>query len=189
MVPGLVTIVVALLPFSERNLILTGYTGPNQPGIGRQVAERLNMPFTDVELEIETQTGNTAEGIRSTFGERRLLAVEDEIMEGVVLRRNTIIRINGSVLLHGDHFKRLSETGPIICLFATLDAVLQRLHLSMGARYHNPAERDLALGHIKREWAVRKLDGVHELDVTYLSEDSIVNSVIHLWQSLTMRRG
>ncbi len=180
---------VAFLPFSERNLILTGYTGPNQPGIGRQVAERLKMPFTDAEQEIETLTGNTAEVIRNTFGERRLLAVEAEIMEGIVLRRNTIIRINGNILLHGDHFKHLWETGPIICLVATLDAVLQRLHLSMGARFHNPAERDLALGHIKREWAVRTLEGVHELDVTYMSEDNIVNAVIYLWQSLTMRRG
>jgi hypothetical protein len=82
----------------------------------------------------------------------------------------------------GDYGQRIQQTGPIICLVATLDAVLQRLHLTLGARYHNPGERALAVGQLKREWAVRKLDGIHELDTTVLSESQIIEAVIALWR-------
>ncbi len=110
-------------------------------------------------------------------------------MEEIILHRRALIRINGQILLNTQHFERLRETGPVICLVAQLDAVLQRLHLSMGARYHDPGERALAIGQIKREWAVRKLEGVHELDVTYMESDRAIDEMINIWLTDTMRKG
>jgi len=68
----------------------------------------------------------------------------------------------------------------------TLDAVLQRLHLSLGRSYHNPHERALAIGYLKREWAVRNLDDIRELDVTYLSETETVDALIGLWRQMAI---
>ena len=175
------------LPFSERNLILTGYTGPNQPGLGKAVAERLRMPFVDFDHLIEVREGETPEEIRTHYGERRLRTIEDELMDEVALRRKALVRIDGQTLLRSDHFPRLLETGPVICLVAQLDAVLQRLHLNMGARYHDPHERALAIGQIKREWAVRELEGVHEIDVTYMDKDRAIDEIINIWLSDSMR--
>ncbi|RMG80729.1 MAG: hypothetical protein D6712_17515, partial [Chloroflexi bacterium] len=126
-----------ILPHADRNLILTGYTGPNQPAIGREVAEKLQLRFLDFETEIEARTGYSSDVLREQFGERRLRTVEAEIMEEISLRRRTLVRISGHVLLHGDHYDRLRETGPVICLVARLDAVLSRLHVLLGARYHD----------------------------------------------------
>ncbi len=180
---------MVLLPFSERNLILTGYTGPNQPVIGLQVAERLRMPFVNTELQIEERAGMSADDLRARFGESRLKTVEAEIVREAVLRRSAVIRVSGRALLTGDHLKQFQETGFVICLSASLDAILQRLHLALGARYHNPQERALALGHLKSEWAIRSIPGIHDLDVTYMSEAEIVDSLIALWQRLAIRRG
>lgn len=171
-----------LLSFADRNLILTGYTGPNQPPIGQQVAERLKMRYVNVELQIETREGMPSEEVRIRYGDARLKTVESEVMQDVLLNRSSIIRVSGQTLLRSDYAKRLGETGPIICMVASLGAVLQRLHLSLGRSYHNPHERALAIGYLKREWAVRKLEGIHEIDTTYMTEADTVNALIGIWQ-------
>jgi shikimate kinase len=171
---------LSLIP--DRNLILTGYIGANTPALGQRVAERLRLPFVNVEIQVETRAGMPLVDFRNRYGESRLKTLEAEVMQDTVLRRSSVIFVSGRMLMLGDYGQRIQQTGPVICLVATLDAVLQRLHLTLGARYHNPNERALAVGQLKREWAVRKLDGIHELDTTMLSEGEIIEAVIALWQ-------
>ena len=147
------------------------------------------MRFVDVEAEIEQRTGEELEDIRSNYGERRVKTVENEIMNQVVLYRQTVLRINGSTLTHDDHLESLLPFSIVICLVARLDSILQRLHLSLGARYHDPAERAMALGRLNREWAVRGQPGVYEIDATDLDEEAIVNQTMALWQELAIERG
>ncbi len=63
-----------LFSFADRNLILTGYTGPNQPMIGQQIAERLKMRYVNVELQIETREGMPSGPARSMAMEANTLA-------------------------------------------------------------------------------------------------------------------
>lgn len=174
---------------TELNLILTGYIGPSQPLLGRQIAERLRMPFINVESVIAERVNLPVDEIRAYYGETRLKAIEGDIMQETLLRRGTVIRVSGRTLLHSGHLARLQETGPVMCLVISLDAMLQRLHVSMGARYHNPQERALALGQLRREWAVRTLPGLYEIDTTYMSEADIITTVIARWQELALIRG
>lgn len=166
----------------DKNLILTGYIGPEQLQTARRTAEHLRMPFVDFESRLESHAGMPGEEILALFGEARLKTLEGELVDEMVLYRGTVIHIGGQTLLRGDYFERLHETGPVVCLVATLDAALQRLHLALGARFHNPRERDLALGRIRREWAIRKLDGVLEYDTSYQQESDVVAGVAALWR-------
>lgn len=176
------------LQLTERNLVLTGYVEPNKPRIGRQIAERLRLPFVDVEQRIEQLTGDDVQTIRETFGERRLKAIEGEIMEEVLLYRRAVIRVNGSTLMHSDHYESLQATSIMVCLVASLDSVLQRMHLTLGARYHNPAERQAELGKLRRAWEVRKKPNLYERNVTYKNEDAIIEDVLALWQNVSIER-
>jgi shikimate kinase len=173
-----------VLPRSDRNLILTGYTGPNQPMIGEQVANRLKMRFVNVDGQIEIRAGMEMEDARARYGESWLKTVESQIMSDILLYRGAVIRVSGQTLLRGEYVKRLQESGVIVCLVVTLDAVLHRLHLALGGRYHNPYERALEIGHLRREWAVRSLEGIHELNVTYLNEAETVEAIGVLWQKI-----
>ncbi len=177
------------LPISDQNLILTGYIGPNQPLLGRQIADRLRLPFVNIENQIAERVGLPVEEIRIYYGETRLKSIEAEIIKEAMLRRSTVIRVSGRTLLHGDALAKLQQTGTVICLVIGLDAMLQRLHLHLGARYHNPEERALALGQLKREWAVRKMEGIHEINMTYMAEDEVIDTVISRWQELALVRG
>ncbi|MDQ7027381.1 MAG: shikimate kinase [Anaerolineae bacterium] len=176
------------LQITERNLIVTGYVEPNKPRIARQVAQQLRMPFVDVAELIELRTGDSVDVIREQYGERRLKTVECEVMEEVLLHRKAVIRVSGSTLVHSEHYERLQQTSIIICLVARLDAVLQRMHMTLGARYHNPYERGAQLGNLQREWLVRKKEGLLELDFTYHDEASMIKDILNLWQEVAIER-
>jgi shikimate kinase len=168
---------------SDRNLILTGYTGPNQLMIARRIAEKLGMPFVNYETRLEERADLPLTDVRARYGEARLKTLEAEVIQEMVLYRGAVMLVSGQTLKNADYFQRLSETGKIICLVATLDAVLQRVHLSLGARYHNPSERAVALGNLKREWSVRSLPGLREFDTTSLSEAQIIEAIVALWRA------
>ena len=174
------------LPLSDSNLILTGYTGPGQPAIGRRVAATLQRTFVNIDMQIEERNSMTLDEIASRFGESRLKTMEAEVVQEVLLYRSAVIRASGQTLLRGSNCERFSATGPVICLVASLDSVLQNLHLTLGARYHDPDERALALGHLKREWAIRECPGIYEIDVTYMTETEIADVVIAQWQELVL---
>lgn len=176
------------LQLTERNLILTGYSEPNKPRIGRLVAEQLGMRFVDVEERIEQITGENLAELRRAYGERRVKATEAEIMDEMVLYRNTVIRVSGSTLAHSNHYERIAETGAVLCLVARLDAILQRIHLTLGARYHDPRVRGAEMGMLRREWEIRRKAGIQELDVTGLDDDGIVTAICEFWQRVAIRR-
>lgn len=176
------------LPLSEQNLILTGYIGPGQPLLSRQIAARLGLAVVNIENQIAERAGMAADELRAYYGEARLKAFETEIVAEAVLRRSTLIRLSARTLLTNHTLEKLSVTGPVICLVTTLDAMLHRLHLAMGARYYNPEERAIELGELSREWAVRGQPGVHEIDTTYLDEEATITAVATLWQSLVLAR-
>ena len=167
--------------YPDRNLILTGYTGPSQPLVGQQIADRLKMRYVNVDALLESRGNMNAENMQARFGETHLKMLENEVMQDVMLYRGAVIRVSGQTLLRTETTPRLLETGVVICMVVALDDVLRRLHLSLGGRYHNPSERALAIGHLKREWAIRKIAGVQELDVTGLNEAQMIERVCTVW--------
>lgn len=177
------------LPLGARNLILTGDHETNKPRVGLSVAQHLGMPFVDINAQIDERLDTLPEDIRRDYGERRLKAIEDDVMADVSLYRRAVIRINGSTLARGNHLVDLQRSGYVLCLVARLDALLQRLHLTMGARYHNPADRAVAIAAIQREWAVRQHEGIRELDITDMDEDQTIETIVTLWREIGVERG
>ena len=173
----------------DLNLIVTGYIEPNRPRISRQLAQELGLELIDVERRIEDQFGDKIENIRSVYGERRLKAIETQIMDDVVLHRRALIRVSGQTLINSGQLSELQRTGAVVCLVASLDSILSRIHLTLGARYHDPVERSVAIGELQREWKIREFESVHEFDATYISESELVSRIATFWRDLALRRG
>ncbi len=178
----------APLGASDRNLILTGYIGPDMAPLGRQIAEAISQPFVNLEALIAERARLTIDEIRTYFGEIRLKSIEAEIVQETALRRRTVILVSGRTLAQADHFNRLQKTGPIIALTIALDAMLQTLHMNMGARYHDPRKRASAISQLKQEWAILKQKGLHKINTTYMTRDEIVQTCIHTWRDLAIER-
>ena len=173
----------------DLNLVVTGYIEPNRPRISRRLAQELVLDLIDVERRIEDFFGDKIENIRDVYGERRLKAIETQIMDDVVLHRRALIRVSGQTLINSGHLRELQRTGVVVCLVASLDAILSRIHLTLGARYHDPTERSVAIGELQSEWKIREFENVHEFDATYVSESELVTRIAAFWRDRAIRRG
>ena len=162
---------------------------PNRPRIARELARRLGLTLVDVEQEMEARAGDTIANIRAVYGEQRVKALEAEIMEQIVLHRRALIRVSGSALVNSKSAPELQRNGVIVCLVASLDSILRRIHLTLGARYHDPAERSRALGELGREWRIREVEGVVEFDATAINEAILIERLVSFWRELAIRRG
>ena len=131
----------------------------------------------DVEREIEDRLGDTVEHMRQLYGERRLKAIETQIMDEIVLHRRALIRVSGNTLLNSGHLAELQRNGVIVCLVASLDSILRRIHLTLGARYHDPVERSRAIGELQREWRIRDVENVVEFDATTITDAILIERI------------
>ena len=173
----------------DLNLIVTGYVEPNRPRISRQLALRLGLQMIDVEQQIEDRTGDTVAQLRSLYGDRRLKAIETEIIDEIMLHRRALIRVSGTTVLNSGHRAELQRNGVIICLVASLDSILRRIHLTLGGRYHNPVERARAIGELQQEWKIREIADVVEFDATHITEAILIERIVAFWRDLAIRRG
>ncbi len=169
----------------DHNLILTGYIGPGQVGIARRCAEQLRIPFIDFAARFEERAEMTTDDLKAQYGDARMRSVESDLVAELSLARGSLIHVSGQVLQYGDRIAALGATGPVFCLVATLDAVLTRLHVALGARYHNPKERSLALGSLRREWEIRSHPGIQEIDATDLDDTALIALITQRWRNLT----
>jgi shikimate kinase len=167
----------------DQNLILTGYIGPTQLQVSRRTADLLKLRFVDFERRLEEFAEMPAQEIRAIYGEARLKTLEDGILSEISLYRGALIAISGETLLRGA-LATLKATGPVICAVASVDAVLQRLHLAMGARFHDPRERDNAIGQMRRAWTIRGQDDVIEVDTSTLDDARAAETIAARWRAL-----
>lgn len=171
------------------NLIITGYIRTNQEILLQTIARHLNLPYVNLDMLVAERMGTSIEQIRIYFGETRLKAVETEIIEETTLRRNSLIRISGRALAHSDNLAKMQATGSVFYLRISLNAMLSRLHVAMGARYHNPDERALVLGTLKREWSIANSPNLIDVDTTYLTDEEIIDTITTQWRDLSIIRG
>ena len=108
------------------NVVLTGFMGTGKTTVGRLLAERLGYEFVDTDQLIEQRYGPIPEIFReSGEGEFRRLerAVADELAE----RRQLVISTGGRLLLDAVNAARLTSTGDVFCLTASVDTILTRV--------------------------------------------------------------
>lgn len=175
-----------MLPsLTDRNLIITGYSGRNHLALARTAAQRLRLPFIDYGQRFEVVADMTPDSVRELFGEARQRTIESGLIDEFALYRATVIHMSGSTLAQGDYYARLNPASITVCLVASIDAVLSRLHLRMGLRFHVPAERDMAIGELRREWLARTLPGVHLIDTSSINEAETITRIVDLWRKET----
>lgn len=174
-----------LLAPADQNLIISGCLGAAQFALARSIAEVTRLPLIDATRRVEDRVGMSRDALRTQFGEAYLKRIEAQIISEIVLCRASLIHIDGAMLLHGDHLPRLATTGVIMALVASLDAVLSRLHLTLGARYHDPEARSVVIGALRHAWSLRSDPRVQPIDCSYRADADIVRAAIERWRAVS----
>ncbi len=164
------------------NLILTGSIGGRLIPTGQTIAKRLGTQFFNMDTELRTREGYSAEDLRGLFGEARLRRAETELCREFALRRGAIISVNGPTLLDDENRERLLSSGPVLILTCALNEALRRQHVAQGARFHDPKVRSAALNMLRRDGQVLQLADLPRLDTTRLSVEQAADRAISYWR-------
>ena len=123
------------LPDPSLNIVLTGFMGTGKSSVGRAVAARLGRPFVDMDVEIEARAGKTLSAIFAEEGEPAFRQMEADLCRELSARQASapapVIATGGGALVNdlygAQNRRRMMAPGPVFCLTADIDTILQRL--------------------------------------------------------------
>jgi shikimate kinase len=100
--------------------------GSGKTAVGRQLAERLGLPFADSDAEIEARTGVDVAYIFEREGEAGFRVRERDMIDELTRREGIVLATGGGAILLPENRERLSARGTVVFLDATIEQQLQR---------------------------------------------------------------
>ena len=100
--------------------------GSGKTAVGRQLAERLGLPFADSDAEIEVRTGVDVAYIFEREGEAGFRVRERDMIDELTRREGIVLATGGGAILLPENRERLSARGTVVFLDATIEQQLQR---------------------------------------------------------------
>ena len=125
------------LNFQSPVIVIIGPPGAGKTAVGQQLADDLNWFFYDTDVLIENATAMTISEIFSQYTEKTFRQLECSLINKFVellqtsnhhlSTGGTIISCGGGLPIAAENFTNLTKLGPIVCLQASTNILLQRI--------------------------------------------------------------
>lgn len=113
---------------SDGRIALVGLRGAGKSTLGRRAAERLKMPFVELDREVERASGMELSEIFSMHGQGMFRRLERQCLETIVARfERAMIATGGSLVTEPATYDLLLSTCFVVWLSATPDAHMSRV--------------------------------------------------------------
>jgi shikimate kinase len=111
---------------SEPGICLVGLPGSGKSTVGRQLARRLNLPFTDTDHVIEQRTGCSISSFFEREGEAAFRDIEESVIADLCNKKG-VIATGGGAVLRPTNRQRMRESAHVVYLRATPEDVYRRI--------------------------------------------------------------
>ena len=118
----------------ERSIVLVGMMGAGKTTIGRRIAARLDIPFTDADAEIETAAGQSISDIFAQHGEEAFRNGERRVITRLLGNGPQVLATGGGAFTDAETRGKIAEKGISVWLRADFDTLYQRVR----RRNHRP---------------------------------------------------
>ena len=108
------------------SIFLYGPSGSGKSTVGEILATSLNLPYVDLDLEIEKQIGMPIPEIFSSEGEAGFREREHRALQSILTAQEKIIALGGGALTNPRNRKLVETNGSVIVLKAPLETLLTR---------------------------------------------------------------
>ena len=115
-------------------LFLYGPPGSGKTTLGKLLAERLALPFCDLDVAIQERAGRTIPQIFAEEGEAGFRARERRTLEEVSMSTRSVIALGGGSLLDPAARAWAEAHGTVVCLTCPVDVLKERIRLAPGTR-------------------------------------------------------
>jgi len=111
----------------QRTIVLVGLMGAGKTKIGRRLAARLNLPFSDSDIEIESAAGESIEDIFRHWGEAVFRDGERRVIARLLAQPTHVLATGGGSFVDAGTRAAIARRGVSVWLRADLDVLLSRV--------------------------------------------------------------
>jgi shikimate kinase len=111
----------------SRSIVLIGLMGAGKTAVGRRLANRLDLPFTDADSEIELAAGQTVSEIFAEHGEPYFRQGEARVIARLLLTGPQVLATGGGAYMNASTRASIKARGISIWLKAELPVLLHRV--------------------------------------------------------------
>jgi shikimate kinase len=111
----------------SRSIVLVGMPGSGKSSIGRRLAQRLGLDFSDADAEIEAAANMTIPEIFQSRGEAEFRKGEQKVIIRLLDTGSQVIATGGGAFMNADTRARIKEKGVSIWLKADVETLLKRV--------------------------------------------------------------
>ena len=116
--------------YMNANLYLYGAPGCGKSTYGRRLAAEKDMPFVDLDAEIERRSGRRIAEIFARDGEAAFRAMEAEELRRVAAEKGQVVALGGGALLAEGSRALAEKTGRVVFIDCAEDELLRRVSAS-----------------------------------------------------------
>lgn len=106
---------------------LVGLPGSGKSTVGRQLARRLALPFTDSDHEIERRIGCSIREFFEREGEAAFRDIESSVIAELTQQGSGVLATGGGAVIRAENRKNLRDSGKVIYLHSTPEEVFRRV--------------------------------------------------------------
>jgi shikimate kinase len=118
---------MASSPRSADHVVLVGMMGAGKSTIGRRLAARLRLPFTDADTEIEAAAGMSIPDIFETHGEPHFRDGEARVIARLLDNGPAVLATGGGAFMREETRNRIRNKAISIWLKADTDIIMRRV--------------------------------------------------------------
>ena len=166
-------------------IVLVGLMGAGKTSIGRRLAERLDLPFIDADIEIEKAAGKSIPDIFTEHGEAHFRDGERRVIARLLENGKQILATGGGAFMNEDTRKAIKANSVSIWLKADIDVLLKRVAKRGGRpllENHDPVEVLQNLINLRYPVYAEADITVESLDVQHSHMVNAVIQALAQWQ-------
>jgi shikimate kinase/3-dehydroquinate synthase len=165
-----------------RHFYLVGNMGSGKTTVGRLVAQRLQLPFYDLDRQIEQATGQTIANLFAQQGEQAFRELECKMLTQTIFVPRSVIATGGGVVLNERNRRLMRHRGWVIYLRASPETLWQRLQHTTDRpllRTESPYETLQAIAQ-QREPLYQEADWV--IDTDALCPEEVADAIVRAFK-------
>ena len=116
------------------SLFLYGPPGSGKSTLGKLLAERLGLPFLDLDKEVQNEAGMPVRRIFAEEGEAGFRAREKRALDAACRRERCVVALGGGTLLDAECREMAERSGIVVCLDCPLDVLRAHIEMAPGTR-------------------------------------------------------
>jgi shikimate kinase len=111
----------------SRPIVLVGLMGAGKTTVGRRLAARLDLPFRDADVEIETAAGMPISDIFAIYGEPSFRDGERKVIARLLEEGPMVLATGGGAYINPETRARIAEAGLSVWLKVDHETLMRRV--------------------------------------------------------------